>query len=58
MNKLLKLTEPLADTYPEAYKILVNYLCKCWKERRQSVHQFDMFRIINKKRKYFMERLK
>lgn len=53
MKKLLKLTEPLADTYPEAYKILTMFLCKCWKERN-----FEMFCIFNKKRKYFMERLK
>ena len=53
MKQILKITEPLADTYPEAYKILVNYLCKCWRERN-----YEMFRMFNKKRKYFMERLK
>ena len=53
MKKPLKITEPLADTYPEAYTILVNYLCKCWKERN-----YSMFCMFNKKRKYFMERLK
>ena len=53
MKKILKITERLAETYQEANKILVNYLCKCWRERN-----YEMFRMFNKKRKYFMERLK
>jgi len=53
MNKLLKIQEPLADTYPDAYKTIVLFLCKCWKLRN-----YQMFCIFNKKRKFFLQRLK
>jgi len=69
INRKLLITEALADTYPYAYKTLVNYLIEIRRMRNTikintegnrviREHLFDCYYIFNRKRRKIIQRLK